>query len=364
MSVNSSETIFLKEESNVVLSSVQSMLSQDQQNVVELFKTKYSQKIHQDSVPFLNDYLLSPVLDIANRGGKGWRSFLMITVCEAIGKNAELLHPWTGIIELLHVGSLIIDDIQDNSEKRRGGPTCHKIYGEAIALNAGNTAYFLIDKMIESLTINDRAKLDLYQLFFGAMRAAHAGQALDIVGLEKSAIKAIATKNFEALILQSVEIHRLKTGIPVALCMKIGAIVAEANEQQLKAVTEFGEAVGIVFQIGDDIINLKGFENNLKIKGEDIAQGKITFPIAVALNHLPFEEAEELIYLILLKKEDQEHINYVLDQINKVNALEISMKHAKKMILDAWNNLDMLLPESEAKKQLLMYGNYFLQKHY
>src|SRR6185503_16205713 len=90
---------------------------------------------------------------------------------------------WLALPELLHVGSLIIDDVQDDSDVRRGGPACHKLYGEALAINAGCASYFLAQIPVGMSNLSESLRVNIYETYFEAVRAAHAGQALDIDSL-------------------------------------------------------------------------------------------------------------------------------------------------------------------------------------
>lgn len=364
MSQQTTNTDFLNEASSSVLQSIQSIYNQDIKEVKKLFHTQYASQISSETAQQLVNVLINPVREIADRGGKGWRSYLILNLCEALGGDPDILKPYTGVMELLHVGSLIVDDIQDQSILRRGGPACHLLYGEPLALNAGNSVYFLFDTMVEALPLSNLAKIRLYKTFFEVLRSGHAGQALDINGLASTAREAIKTGNFSTLRKLSIDVHRLKTGMPVVLGMIIAATVANATEEQINAVTNFGEVLGITFQVGDDIINLKGFDGNLKTKGEDIAHGKITFPMVVALENLPRNEAIELLELLLKKDNSIAHINYVLSQINKVDALQKSLAWSKELLMESWLKLDPHIPENDAKNNILQLGSFFIEKHY
>src|SRR5688572_26405703 len=86
--------------------------------------------------------------------------------------------------ELMQVGSLIVDDVQERARARRGGPACHMIYGEPIAINSGTAAYFLTHRLLTGNEVSDQVKLRLYDLYFEALRAGHAGQAIDLDGMD------------------------------------------------------------------------------------------------------------------------------------------------------------------------------------
>ena len=129
--------------------------------------------------------IISPIRDIIDRGGKAWRSFLCLLCIDCVGGDSRKYEHWSSLAEITHVGSLIIDDIQDQSDIRRGGPACHLTYGIAQAINAGTAAYFLpLPTLIEQTPgLTTEMKLKIYEMTFFTLRAGHVGQGLDIYGL-------------------------------------------------------------------------------------------------------------------------------------------------------------------------------------
>ena len=92
--------------------------------------------------------MIKPIREITDRGGKGWRSYAAITCCDIVGGDSRKFVEWLAMPELMHVGSLIVDDVEDKSVVRRGGPTAHMLYGEAQAINSGTAAYFIAQKLL------------------------------------------------------------------------------------------------------------------------------------------------------------------------------------------------------------------------
>src|SRR5262249_14340575 len=142
--------------------------------------------------------------------------------------------------------------------------------------------------------LSDREKLRLYTLYFEALRAAHAGQAADINGLDALMPHVIESGDGQLLEQRVLAIHRLKSAAPVRALAMLGATIGGGSADQVEAIGHFFEAIGLAFQIVDDTLNLRGFKNNLKSKGEDITAGKVTIPIAKAMARLPLNERREL----------------------------------------------------------------------
>ena len=109
--------------------------------------------------------------------------YAALACCDVVEGDSRKFVQWLAMPELLHVGSLIVDDVQDRSTVRRGGPAAHVVHGEPLAINAGTAAYFLTQRSLFSEEISPKQKLGLYDLYFEAMRAGHAGQAIDLDGL-------------------------------------------------------------------------------------------------------------------------------------------------------------------------------------
>lgn len=308
--------------------------------------------------------MVEPVREIADRGGKSWRSSAMLVACEAVGGDPGPLEDFVGVIELLHVGSLIVDDVQDGANVRRGGPSCHVQSGVPLAINAGTSAYFLFDRLVTGSSLPEPTQLRLYRLFFECMRAAHAGQALDLAGVEHLADRAAATGDAAPLIDAVSTIHVHKTGVPVVLCLLIGAIAGRASEAVIDAMAQYGIAMGLAFQVGDDVLNIRGFQHNLKEPGEDIAGGKVTYPIALAFERLPAEQRRELHERVTRRDGSEENVRSVIALLESVDACARSLAAAEGALDRAWAALDPLIAESPAKGRLRGYGSLFLRRHY
>ncbi len=309
--------------------------------------------------------LIHPIREIVDRGGKGWRSYAAITCCDLVGGDSRQFVKWLAMPELMHVGSLIVDDVQDRSDLRRGGPAAHVLYGDAIAINAGTAAYFLTQKLLVSHEgLCDRDRLRIYDLYFEALRAGHAGQALDLAGFDEAMDDAVASGRGEELERRVLAMHRLKTAAPAGCLARMGAIAGGGSDAQIEAVGRFFEALGVSFQIVDDVLNLRGFEGDLKTKGEDVAQGKITFPVAKALSLLGAEDRRRLHHTLAWKPQDPAVVGGVIRLLEDSGALTACAEQARWTIERAWRDLDPLVEDSLAKMMLRAFGWFVLERHY
>lgn len=188
--------------------------------------------------------------------GKRIRPGLAIASCEAMGGPKEDVLPFAAAIEMIHTYSLIHDDLpcMDNDDLRRGRPTCHKVFGEAIALLAGDallTEAFRVMTDPRLCGVSPRtAQRIVYEIAMAAGASGMvAGQAMDVVYEGKRGTKRIV--NF---------IHRNKTSALIRASVLAGALAGKANKAQLKAFATFGESIGLAFQIRDDLLDVEGTE--------------------------------------------------------------------------------------------------------
>ncbi len=310
------------------------------------------------------DTMIKPIREITDRGGKSWRSYAALACCDVVGGDSREFSQWLAMPELMHTGSLIVDDVQDRSEVRRGGPTCHAVFGDAIAINAGTSCYFLGQKLLFSEKVSAHGRLRLYDLYFAALRAGHSGQALDIGGLDELMPAAVETGDATAVEERILAIHRLKTAIPAASLARMGAVVGEGTEAQIEGIGRFFEAVGLAFQIIDDVLNLRGFKGDLKSRGEDLAMGKVTLPVARALPRLDKAGRTWLWTEVKAKHQDPETLSTIIEQIESCGALAECEREARTLVEDAWAALDPLVEESLPKLMLRSFGWYVLERHY
>jgi geranylgeranyl diphosphate synthase type II len=215
-------------------------------------------------------------------GGKRIRPILCLAALEACGGDMAPAMPVACALELIHTYSLIHDDLpaMDNDDFRRGKPTSHKVFGEALAILAGDallTEAFVLLSRAEKVRLAAEKRLAVIQEIANAAGVAGmvGGQALDIRTGKNS-------PDFEGLQC----IHRLKTGALIAVAVKAGAILAGANDDKIQSLNVYGSHLGIAFQIADDILNVEGDSRLMgKQTGSDVASGKVTYPTLLGLEN-------------------------------------------------------------------------------
>jgi geranylgeranyl diphosphate synthase type II len=209
-------------------------------------------------------------------GGKRVRPILAIAAAEALGaKTADLL-PLAGTLELIHTYSLIHDDLpaMDNDDFRRGRPTCHKVYGEAIAILAGDG---LLNMAFEVLSDPRRQKSVPTNRLIAIIR--EISTASGVFGMVGGQVVDMESEGKDIDFPTLEYIHTHKTGALIRASVRIGALYARAGKRHFTALTHYGEMVGLAFQIADDILDITGKQEEIgKDVGSDIKKGKKTFP--------------------------------------------------------------------------------------
>jgi geranylgeranyl pyrophosphate synthase/predicted secreted hydrolase len=315
-------------------------------------------------LPQLSRSMIAPIRAITDRGGKSWRSYAALAACDVVGGDSRKFVQWLAVPELLHVGSLIVDDVQDHSEVRRGGPAAHITYGEPLAINAGTACYFVTQRLLVSGDISPANKLRLYDLYFEVMRAGHAGQALDLDGLHAMLPDVVESGDARLLESRVLATHRLKAGVPAACLARMGAVAGGGTDGQVEVVGRFFEALGLAFQIVDDVLNLRGFKGNLKARGEDVSNGTITLPVAKAMGRLGASERRLLWSQLASKPKDPVVVSAVVERLEASGAVQASADQARDLVESAWRVAEPLLADSIPKVMLRAFGWYVLERHY
>lgn len=213
-------------------------------------------------------------------GGKRLRPFLIYIVGEAFGVSKDKLDSAASAIEFIHSGSLVHDDLpaMDNDTLRRGKPTCYIAFDEATAILVGDSLFFLAFEVINKdnlLTSEMRSEISNILAKSSGSRGMCGGQDLDILSVKNPL-------NF----IQLEEMYRLKTGALLSACVAIAAVVADIKDQTIvNLLQKFAEALGLAFQIQDDILDIEGESEKLgKNIHSDKRKGKITYPELVGLD--------------------------------------------------------------------------------
>lgn len=223
--------------------------------------------------------LAGPVAEFLSRPGKRFRGRLAELSWQIAGGRGDPPPELPLVVELLHAGSLVVDDIEDDSVQRRGRAALHRQIGLPLALNAGNWLYFWPLSLIARMGFPCRVERELHRRAVDAVRRCHEGQALDLAArvgdLHPSDIPAVART-----------ISGWKTGSLMALAAELGAVAGEAGSDVAGALATFGERLGVGLQMQNDLSELTGAAGPIK-HPEDLLHGRVTWPWAWAAERLP-----------------------------------------------------------------------------
>lgn len=228
---------------------------------------------HSRLHPYLDDALLDVLRDFLGRPSKGVRASLVEASWRLAGRAAEEMPAELPIlVELLHAGSLMVDDVQDDALTRRGRPSAHRLFGTAKTINAGGWLYFFPLVLTRRLPISEQVRLALLDRINLTVLRCHQGQALDL----STRISQVPAERIGEVV---ATITRMKTGALMGLSMAMGALAAGASTQQVEHLERFGEQVGTALQMYDDLSGLLCEERAHKAH-EDLTGGRPIWPWA------------------------------------------------------------------------------------
>lgn len=335
-------------------------LSEFLENASRLIREKMMARL-PDEEP--GAWLYDLMRDYPTRGGKQFRSALVLLACEWFGGKITQALPTAVAFELFQNFALIHDDIEDDSLTRRGKPTLHRLHGIPLALNTGDA---LLGLVYETLLTNppilgESLTLRLLEHFNKVARHTFEGQAMDIGWVCHDIFPTKA--EYEAMTLRKTGWYSGK-----GPC-QAGALIAGANATQLAQIGKFGEAIGIGFQARDDVLNLITHSEHQapaanaggygKERGGDIAEGKRTLIVLELFERLPPRKKKRLHQILLKPREEntEEEIEWTIAQAKTSGALEAAVVYCQEQAEIARQFLETLPPHPIGKfmEELIAY---------
>ncbi|WP_291757270.1 polyprenyl synthetase family protein [Lysinibacillus sp. UBA5990] len=243
-------------------------------NIPQIEETMFALVSKIDAPVDLKDSMLYSL----KAGGKRIRPLFVLAVLEFYQKNLQDGLIVGAVIEIIHTYSLIHDDLpsMDNDDFRRGKPTNHKVYGEALATLAGDALNTLAFGILARMDLTAEKRIELVQLLSVAAGAEGmvGGQVLDMEGEQR-----------QLDLTELEQVHVNKTGALLRFSIEAGAVLADASKQDRATLKEYAHHIGLAFQIQDDILDIEGTTEELgKTAGKDVASDKSTYPALLKLN--------------------------------------------------------------------------------
>lgn len=296
----------------------------------------------------INRFLSDPVWDLLDRGGKRWRPALFLLVMECFGKDSSEWVDAAAITEIVHNGTLMIDDVEDRGELRRGKPCTHKIFGEDVAINTGNFMYYVPMKALMNRDLPKETLKRAYDAYIQEMINIAAGQGSDL-WWHKGKAENITEEQY----LQMVA---YKTGTLARMAARLAVILSGGTPEQEEKIGALAEALGVGFQIQDDILDIvsSGKERDKfgKSFGNDITEGKRTLMVITALHGAEPGSRKRLLDILNAHTRKPELIQEAIDIITVSGSVEYSRKRGNEIVEKAWKEASPLIPESNAKQLL------------
>jgi heptaprenyl diphosphate synthase len=273
-------------------------------------------------------------LHLLASGGKRLRPALVLLCGEAVGADPEALVPIAAAVEIIHMATLVHDDMVDGSRLRRGAPTVHAKWGEPTGVLAGDYLFARGFSILAS-TGNPR----VVRVMSDVVSRMCVGEMRELAEQWQPADEAAYFARIDA-----------KTAYFIAESCRLGAVVAEAPQHYEEALAAYGSAVGLSFQITDDLLDVVGATATLgKPQGADLRAGIVTLPLIHALAHAP--EADELLALLATRKVDDGDVERVREVLLRAGSVDYARARSVELARAAQRSLEVL-PPSPARETL------------
>ncbi len=312
---------------------------------------------YEYNIEAVNKAIADPLWEFLDRGGKRWRPSLFLLVCQALGTDPDRVSDFAIIPEVIHNGTLMIDDVEDASEIRRGKPCTYKLFGLDIAINTGNVMYYLpllaLSKNKNKISAEQENKI--YEIYVQEMIRLSFGQATDIAWH-----KGLA----EANDMQYLQMCAHKTGTLARMSAKMAAVLAGASDTTVEKMGRFAETIAVAFQIQDDVLDLVGeeFAEKKGGRGQDVTEGKRSLMVIHTLEKAQKADKKRLLEILDMHTTDQKLKDEAIAIIKKYGSIKYAKWFARSLIEKSWKEIDELLKPSDAKKKLKTFARYLVER--
>lgn len=305
-------------------------------------------KLFNDSLSH-TDGLLSQVLEhIKSRGGKRMRPMLILLIAKNYGGISSVTQHSAVGLELLHTASLVHDDVVDESKERRGQASVNAEYNNKVAVLVGD--YVLSTALLNvALTNNTHIVQSLAELG----RTLSNGEILQLSNIQNS--------EFSEEVYY--EVIKMKTAALFEACCEIGAMSANATEEDLEKAKTFGRNLGIIFQIRDDIFDYYDSKEIGKPTGNDMTEGKLTLPVLYALNSTDDNEMKTIARKVKSRDVSQEEISRLVAFTKANGGIEYAEQKMLELRLQCLQFIDAESVTEEIRIALTAYIDYVIQRN-
>lgn len=296
------------------------------------------------------DGLLSEVLSyVRQRAGKQMRPMLMLLMAKNYGQVSEVTQYAAVGLELLHTSSLIHDDVVDESNERRGQPSVNASYNNKVAVLVGD---YILSTVLLNVSYTNNQRIIEYLAELGRVLAA--GELLQLSNVKNEEIREDVY----------YEVIKKKTAALFEACAAIGAVSANASDEEVQKAKEFGQNLGVMFQIRDDIFDYFDSKEIGKPTGNDMAEGKLTLPVIYALNNTDFESMQALARKVKAGTINAEEIAVLVEFTKKQGGIEYAEQRMAEFSKLCMEYIEENVKEKAVKEALTAYVNYVVERNY
>lgn len=292
--------------------------------------------------------LLSQVLDhIRQRGGKRMRPMLILLMAKNYGQVSMVTQHAAVGLELLHTASLVHDDVVDESSERRGQASVNATYNNKVAVLVGD---FILSTALLNVSKTGNQRIVEYLAELG--RTLAAGEILQLSNIKNQEIS-------EEVYYQVI---KQKTAALFEACCTIGALSTGASDEEIRKAGEFGQTLGMMFQIRDDIFDYYDSKEIGKPTGNDMAEGKLTLPVIYALHHEPLDSMMTLARKVKEGTVNRDEIAVLVDFTKTHGGIDYAEQKMQEMSKICFGYIDKSVGDKAVKDALKAYVDYVIER--
>lgn len=322
------------------LSIIKQPIQKDLDDFIALFQSALT---HDDGM------LGSALSHIRQRGGKRMRPILMMLMARNFGDICDVTQHSAVGLELLHTASLVHDDVVDESGERRGQASVNATYNNKVAVLVGD---FILSTALLHVSYTGHQRIIEYLAELG--RTLAAGEILQLSNIQNQAIS-------EEVYYQVI---KQKTAALFEACAAIGAMSGGATQEEMQKARQFGQNLGIMFQIRDDIFDYYDSKEIGKPTGNDMAEGKLTLPVIYALNNNPqYEAMMNLARKVKARTINTDEIAVLVEFTKRSGGIEYAEKRMEDFHLEALKYLDESVSDTAIRDALKVYLDYVIRRN-
>ena len=320
------------------LSLIKQPIEKDLNDFIELFN---------QSLTYDNGMLSEALSHICQRGGKRMRPMLMLLTAKNYGGVSSVTQYSAVGLELLHTASLVHDDVVDESGERRGQASVNATYNNKVAVLVGD--YILSTALLKVAQTGNQRIIE-YLAELG--RTLAAGEILQLSNIQNQELS-------EEVYYQVI---KQKTAALFEACAAIGAISAGASDEEIKKASDFGQTLGIMFQIRDDIFDYYDSKEIGKPTGNDMTEGKLTLPVIYALNNSDFESMHTLAKKVKAGTINPDEIAVLVEFTKQQGGIEYAEKRMQEFSQICMDYINSSVKEKAVKDALTAYVDYVIER--